>query len=135
MQPLVMCMNAMRQLRYVNGQAKQRLDTLAQLLATLIVASQPQTYLLDPSRMEVEDELVEGDSLVDWDSLLIYDIYSNEEDLVEEVSVLADTIKIVQENDTHHVFDETPNGEVPLWGLEKINCRFFWGRNFFVNFS
>lgn len=110
-----------------------RLDTLAQLLATLIIASQPQTHLLDPSRMEVEDELVEGDSLVDWSSPLIYDIYPNEEDLVEEGSVPVDTIKIVQENDTHYAFDESPNGEVPQWGLEKINYVDFLGVEIFFS--
>jgi len=85
--------------------------------------------------MEVEDELVEGDSLVDWSSPLIYDIYPNEEDLVEEGSVPVDTIKIVQEIDTHYVFDESPNGEVPQWGLDKINYVDFLGvENFLSTF-
>jgi hypothetical protein len=56
------------------------------LLVTLTVISKPQIHLLNPSHVEEEDEFVEGNSSVDWDSPLIYDIYNDEEDLLEEVS-------------------------------------------------
>jgi hypothetical protein len=36
--------------------------------------------------VEEEDEFVEGNSSVDWDSPSIYDTYNDEEDLLEEVS-------------------------------------------------
>ena len=55
-----------------------------------------------------EDELVEGYSLVDWDSPPIYNIYPNKVNLVEEVSILADS---------RHVFDWNPKSEVPRWSL------------------
>jgi hypothetical protein len=51
--------------------------------------------------VKVENEFVDGDSSTDWDSLLIYDTYSDKDDLLEEVSFSIDTIKIVEENDVH----------------------------------
>ena len=49
------------------------------------------------------------------------DIYPDEEDLLEEVNLFLDTINIVEENDVHSVFDESPKSEIFQWGLEKIN--------------
>jgi hypothetical protein len=42
----------------------------------------------------------------------IYDIYHDEENLLEEVNLFLDTIRIVEENDVNRVFDESPNNEI-----------------------
>lgn len=51
---------------------------------------------------------------------MIYDIYLAKEDLLEGISFSVDTVKMAEENDVHHVFDESPKSEVSQLGLEKI---------------
>jgi hypothetical protein len=53
----------------------------------------------------VEDEFTEEDFSIDWVSPPIYDIYHDEEDLLEKVNLFLDTIKIAEKNDVHRVFD------------------------------
>jgi len=38
--------------------------------------------------------------------------YPDEGDLLDELNLFLDTIKIVEENDTYHVFDESLKSEV-----------------------
>jgi hypothetical protein len=77
--------------------------------------------------LDEEDEFIEEDFSVDWTSPPIYDIYADKEDLLEEVNLFLDTIKIAKENDVHCVFDESPKSEISQWGLEKINYVDFLG--------
>jgi len=49
---------------------------------------------------------------VDWVSQLAYDINHDEENLLEEVNLFLDTIKIVEENDINRLFDESPKSEI-----------------------
>jgi hypothetical protein len=51
----------------------------------------------------------------------IYHIYHDEEDLLKEVNLFIDTIKIVEDNDIYHVFDKTLESEISQWAFEKIN--------------
>jgi len=54
---------------------------------------------------------------------------------LEKVSSLVDTIKIVEENDVYHMFDESPNSEVSQLGFEEINFVDFLGvENFLSSF-
>jgi hypothetical protein len=48
---------------------------------------------------------------VDWVSPPIYDVYPGEEDLLNEVSFVVDTLKFIEENNDYHVFDESPHNE------------------------
>ena len=77
--------------------------------------------------MEEEDEFIEENFSVDWASPPIYDIYPNEEDLLEEVNLFFDTIKIVEENDVHRVFDESPRVKYPNGVLRKLIMLIFLG--------
>jgi hypothetical protein len=49
---------------------------------------------------------------VDWVSQLAYDINHDEENLLKEVNLFLDTIKIVEENDINRLFDESPKSEI-----------------------
>jgi len=62
--------------------------------------------------VEEEYEIIEKDFSVDWVSPPIYNIYPDENDLLEEVNLFLNTIKIVEENDVHLVFDESPKSEI-----------------------
>jgi hypothetical protein len=75
----------------------------------------------------VATKLIDEDLSVDWTSLPIYDIYLDEEDLLEEVNLVLDTINIVEGNDVHLMFEESPKSENFQWGLEKINYVDFLG--------
>ena len=86
--------------------------------------------------MEEEDDFIEEYFFVDWASPPIYDTYPNEKDLLEEVNLFLDTIQIVEENDVHRMFDESPKSEISQWGLKKINYVDFLGiENFLSIFS
>jgi hypothetical protein len=60
----------------------------------------------------VTTKLIDEDLSVDWASPPIYNIYPNEEDLLEEVNLVLDTINIVEGNDVHLVFEESPKSEI-----------------------
>ena len=81
----------------------------------------------------VATKLIDEDLSVDWASPPIYDIYPDEESLVEEVNLVLDTINIVEENCIHLVFEESPKSEISQWGLEKINYVDFFGVETFLS--
>ncbi len=83
-----------------------RLDALGQLSALTII-SEAQTHLPNSSHVDEEDEFVEVDYSIDQNFPPIYNIDLDEDDLLEEVCFLFDTVKIVEENDVNHVFDES----------------------------
>jgi hypothetical protein len=60
----------------------------------------------------VASKLIDEDLLVDWASPPIYDIYPDEEGLLDEVNLVFDTINIVEGNDVHLVFEESPKSEI-----------------------
>jgi hypothetical protein len=78
----------------------------------LIIVSKSQALLPNPSYVKEEDEIIEKKIYVDWISQPIYDIYPNKEDLLDGVTLFLNNIKIVEENDVQHVFDESPKSEV-----------------------
>jgi len=77
---------------------KVELPEFSSTLTALTVVSKFQVYLPNPSHVEDED----------WVPPPIYDIYPDENDLLEEINLFLDTIKIIEENDVHFVFDESP---------------------------
>jgi hypothetical protein len=81
----------------------------------------------------VATKLIDEDLLIDWASPPIYDIYPNEEDLLEKVNLVLDTINIVEGNDVHLVFEESPKSEIYQWDLEKINYVDFLGIETFLS--
>ena len=60
----------------------------------------------------VATKLIDEDLSIDWASPPIYDIYHDEEDLLEEVNLVLDIINIVKGNDVHLVFEESPKSEI-----------------------
>jgi hypothetical protein len=78
---------------------------------TLTIVSKSQAHLPNPSYVEEEDAIIEQDFSVDLVSSSIHDIYPDE-DLLEEVNLFIDTIKIVEDNDIYHVFDKIPKSEI-----------------------
>jgi hypothetical protein len=56
--------------------------------------------------------LIDEDLSVDWASPPICDIYPDEKGLLEEVNLVLDTINIVEGNDAHLVFEESPKSEI-----------------------
>jgi hypothetical protein len=80
----------------------------------------------------VANKLIDEDLSVDWASPPIYDIYPDEKGLLEEVNLVLDTISIVEGNDAHLVFEESPKSEISQWGLEKINYLDFLGVETFL---
>jgi hypothetical protein len=62
--------------------------------------------------VEEEYEIIEEYFSVDWVSPSIYNIYPDKNDLLEEVNLFLNTIKIVEENDVHLVFDESLKSEI-----------------------
>jgi hypothetical protein len=66
-------------------------------------------------------KLIDEDLSIDWASPPIYDIYPDEEELLEEVNLFLDTINIVKGNAVRLVFEEIPKSEISQWGLKKIN--------------
>jgi hypothetical protein len=81
----------------------------------------------------VTTKLIDEDLSVHWASPPIYDIYPDEEDLLEEVNLVIDTINIVEGNDVHLVSEESPKSEISQWGLEKINYVDFLGIKTFLS--
>jgi hypothetical protein len=81
----------------------------------------------------VATKLIDEDLSVDRASPPIYDIYPDEEDLLEEVNLVLDTINIVEGNDADLVFEESPKSEISQWGLEKINYVDFLGIKTFLS--
>ena len=77
--------------------------------------------------------MIDEDLSINWASLPIYDIYPNEEGLLEEVNLVLDNINIVEGNDVHFIFEESPKSEISQWGLEKINCVDFLGIKTFLS--
>jgi len=106
-------------------------------LTTLTVVSKSQVYLPNLSHVEEKDKIIEEDFSVDWVSPPIYDIYPDEaEDLLEEVTSFLNTIKIVEENNVHRMFDESSKIEISQWDLERINYVDFLGiESLMSNFS
>ena len=78
----------------------------------MAIVSKSQAHLPNSYYLEKEDEFIKKDFSIDWTSSPIFDIYPKEEDLLEEVNLFLDTIKIVEENGVHHVFDESPKSEI-----------------------
>jgi hypothetical protein len=63
-------------------------------------------------------------SVVDLDGVspTIYDdIYPNEDDLLNEVSIMVDAIKFIEENNDYHVLDESPHNEGFQLSNEEIS--------------
>lgn len=87
----------------------------------MAVVSKSQMYLPNPSHVKKEDDIVEKDFSVKWAFPLIYDIYPQEDDLLNEVSISVDTVKFVDENDVYHEFDESSKSKVSELDLEKIS--------------
>jgi hypothetical protein len=81
----------------------------------------------------VTTKLIDENLLVDWASPPIYDIYPDEEDLLEEVNLVLDTITIVEGNDVHLVSKKSPKSEISQWGLQKINYVDFPGIETFLS--
>jgi hypothetical protein len=81
----------------------------------------------------VASKLIDEDLSLDWASPPIYDIYLDEEGLLEDVNLVFDTINIVEGNDVHLVFEESPKSEISQWGLEKINYMDFLGVETFLS--
>jgi hypothetical protein len=65
----------------------------------------------------VPTKFINEDFSVDWASQPIYDIYLDEDDLLEEVNLFLNTIQIVEENNVHLVFDENSKSELSEWSL------------------
>jgi hypothetical protein len=65
----------------------------------------------------VATKFINEDFSVDWASQPIYDIYLDEDDLLEEVNLFLNTIQIVEENNVHLVFDENSKSELSEWSL------------------
>jgi hypothetical protein len=82
-----------------------------------------------------EDEIVEENFLVDWASPPIYDIYPDEDDLLQEVSLSVDIVKFVEKNYVYHMFDESSNSEVSELGLRKLVMSFSFGIENFLSSS
>ena len=80
----------------------------------------------------VATKLIDEDLSVDWASPPIYDIYPDEEGLLDEVNLVLDTINIVEGNDVHHVFEESTKSEISQWDLEKISYVDFLGIETFL---
>jgi hypothetical protein len=81
----------------------------------------------------VVTKLIDEDLSVDWASPPIYDIYPDEGGLLEEINLVLDTINIVEGNDVHLVFEESPKSEISQWSLEKINYIDFLGVETFLS--
>ena len=81
----------------------------------------------------VSTKLIDEDLSVDLTSPPIYDIYPNEEGLLDEVNLVFDTINIIEGNDVHLVFEESPKSELSQWGREKINYVDFFGVETFLS--
>jgi hypothetical protein len=79
----------------------------------------------------VASKLIDEDLLVDWASPPIYDIYPDEEGLLDEVNLVFDTINIVEGNDVHLVFEESPKSEISQWVLRKLIILIFLGLKLF----
>jgi hypothetical protein len=86
----------------------------------------------------------ENESIVDWVSPLIDNIYREKEEPLEKVNISDDIENFVDESSTHHVLDESPKSEVfdlnvnevVFLGVENILSNsfdvnafddFFWG--------
>jgi hypothetical protein len=78
-------------------------------------------------------KLIDEDLSVDWASPPIYYIYPDKDGLLEEVNLVLDTINIIEGNDVHLVFEESPKSEISQWGLEKINYVDFLGVETFLS--
>jgi hypothetical protein len=97
--------------------------------------------------IDIMDEDLMGDSLsydqekkfvvdLDWISLIICDdIYPDEEHLLNEVSLLVDEIKFIEENNDYHVFDESPHNEEFQWSNKEISYVDFIGIERFLSNS
>ena len=65
--------------------------------------------------------------VVDWISPPIYDIYSDEADLLKEVSFVVNTENFIEENNNYDMFDEGPNFEGFNLEVEEISLVDFLG--------
>jgi hypothetical protein len=87
---------------------KVKLPEIYSSLTSLTIVSKSQAHLPNPSHVEEEEKFIEEIFFVDWVSPLIYDIYSNEEDLLKEVSFVVNNENFIEENNNYDVFDESP---------------------------
>ena len=77
--------------------------------------------------MEKKNRFIKKDFSVDWVSPLIYDIYSNEDDLLKEVSFVVNTENFIEENNNYDVFDESHKFEGFNLEVEEIGLMDFLG--------
>jgi len=63
----------------------------------------------------------EKESIVDWVSLLIYNIYSKKDEPLEKVNLLDNIENFVGKSSTHHVLDEIPKSEVFNLDVNKVD--------------
>lgn len=80
--------------------------------------SKNQIHLPSPSHVEEEDEIVEEYFSVDWAFPLIYDIYPEEDNLLDEVGLSVDKKRFV---------DESPKSDVSKLHIEDISFVDFLG--------
>jgi hypothetical protein len=112
-------------------QPKELMDRVAAIGEVLDFKEVPEDRRVSLVATKLIDEYLS----VDWASPPIYDIYLDEEDLLEDVNLVLDTINIVGGNDVHLLSEESPKSEISQWGLEKINYGFSWDRNFSISSS
>ena len=97
-------------------------DTLSKQLTTLAVGSQPQNYHQNPRIVEEEedldieqegcdikedDEYIERVSLVDWDSLPIYDDYLEDYSQGDKIELNENKVIYIRDEFITHIVDET----------------------------
>lgn len=87
----------------------------------MTIVSKSQAHLPNPSYVEENDQFIEEDFFVDWVSPPIYDIYPDEEDLLNEVNFVVDAVKFIEENNDYHVFNESPHNEGFQLSNEEIS--------------
>jgi hypothetical protein len=98
-------------------QLEEFLDRVAAVGKVLDFKEVPEDRRISLVATKLNDE----DLSVDWASPSIYDIYLDEEDLLEKVNLVLDTINIVEGNDVSLMFEESPKSKISQWGLKKIN--------------
>jgi hypothetical protein len=73
----------------------------------------------------------EKESVVDWVSPLIYDIYPEKEEPLEKLNLSYNIENFVDESSTHHVLDESLKSEV--FDLDVNEVDFFGVENILSN--
>jgi hypothetical protein len=106
---------------------KVKLPEIYNSLTSLTIVSKSQAHLPNPSHVEEEDKFIEENFFVDWVSPLIYDIYSNEDDLLKKVSFVVNNENFIEENNNYDVFDESPKFDRFNLEVEEIGLVDFLG--------